>query len=66
MMTQYKEKFYSRYSDGLWAERPGFDFQKEQNISLYSTASRPALGATQSPIQWVQGAISPGDKAVGT
>jgi hypothetical protein len=29
-------------------------------IYLFSTASRPALGLTQTPIQWVLGAISPG------
>jgi hypothetical protein len=29
---------------------------------LFSTSSRPALGATQPPIQWVPGALSPGVK----
>jgi hypothetical protein len=28
-------------------------------ISLFSTASRPVLGPTQPPIQWVSGALSP-------
>jgi hypothetical protein len=28
----------------------------------FSTASTPALGPTQSPIQWVPGALSPGVK----
>jgi hypothetical protein len=31
-----------------------------QEISLFSIASRPALGPTQSPIQWAQGALYPG------
>jgi hypothetical protein len=31
---------------------PEFDFRKEQGIFLYSTASRPAFGPTQLPIQW--------------
>jgi hypothetical protein len=32
---------------------------------LFSTSSRPALGPTQSPIQWVPGALSPGVKLQG-
>jgi hypothetical protein len=36
---------FSHYSDGLRAARPGFD----------STASTPALGLTEPPIQWVRG-----------
>jgi hypothetical protein len=39
----------------------GFD-SRRCNAFLYSTASRPALGPTQSPIQWVKGAISSGVK----
>jgi hypothetical protein len=42
----------SRYSDGLRAGRPGFDSRKGREIFLFSTASKPALGATQPPIQW--------------
>jgi hypothetical protein len=29
---------------------------------LFTTASRPALGLTQPPVQWVPGALSPGVK----
>jgi hypothetical protein len=29
-------------------------------IFLFSTSSRPVLGPAQPPIQWVQGALSPG------
>jgi hypothetical protein len=29
---------------------------------LFSTSSRPVLGSTQPPIQWVQGAVPPGKK----
>jgi hypothetical protein len=32
---------------------------------LFSTSSRPALGPTQPPIQWVMGALSPGVKRPG-
>jgi hypothetical protein len=32
---------------------------------LFSTPSRPALGPTQSPIQWVSWALSPGVKQPG-
>jgi hypothetical protein len=34
----------------------------EQEICLFSAASRLALGRTQPPIQWVPGALSPGVK----
>jgi hypothetical protein len=39
--------------DGIQAGWPGFDARKEQEIFLYPTASRPILGRTQSPNQWV-------------
>jgi hypothetical protein len=55
----------SRYSDGLQAALPGFDYRQEQGIFLYSTASRLAMGPTQPPIQWVPGAFSPGIKRSG-
>jgi hypothetical protein len=32
---------------------------------LFSTASRPALGPTQPPTQWVPEALSPGVKRLG-
>jgi hypothetical protein len=34
-------------------------------IFPFTTASRPALGPTQPPIQWVPEALSLGDKAAG-
>jgi hypothetical protein len=32
---------------------------------IFSTSSRPVLGSTQPPIQWVPGALSPGVKRSG-
>jgi hypothetical protein len=37
----------------------------EKNFVLAS-ASRPALGRPQAPVQWVPGDLSPGGKAAGT
>jgi hypothetical protein len=33
--------------------------------TIFSSASRPALGSTQPPLQWVPGAVSPGIKRRG-
>jgi hypothetical protein len=52
-------------SDGLRAGRQGFDSRQGQEIFLFSTASRPALGPTQPPTQWVAGALSLGVKRPG-
>jgi hypothetical protein len=35
------------------------------SIFHFSMSSRPALGSTQPPIQWVAGAVSPGLKQQG-
>jgi hypothetical protein len=40
----------------------GFDFRRGLGIFLFTTESRPALGLTQPPIQWVPGALSLGVK----
>jgi hypothetical protein len=37
-----------------------FESRKRVGIFLFTTAFRPALGPTQSPILWVQGALSVG------
>jgi hypothetical protein len=42
-----------------------FDFQQGLGIFLFTTASRTALGPTQSPIQWVPGYLSLGVKRPG-
>jgi hypothetical protein len=45
---------------------PGFNSRQGQWwIYLFSTASKPALGLTQLPIQWVPEALSPGVKRPG-
>jgi hypothetical protein len=41
---------------------PGFDSRQGKDIFLFSITSRPALGLTQPPIQWVPGALSPWSK----
>jgi hypothetical protein len=43
----------------------GFDSRRGLGIFLLTTASRTALGPTQPPIQWVQGALSLGAKRPG-
>jgi hypothetical protein len=48
----------SRYCDGLRAGRQGFDPPQRAEVFLCSTASRPALGPSQPPIQRVQWAFS--------
>jgi hypothetical protein len=46
----------------------GYELEKELSLPegarvfLYFTASRPVLGLTQPPIQWVPGILSPGIK----
>jgi hypothetical protein len=47
------------------AGQPGFDSRHGQEIFLHSIESRPALGSTQPPTQWVPRALSPGIKRPG-
>jgi hypothetical protein len=42
----------------------GFDSRQRQRF-LFATASKPVPGPTQSPIQWVQGDVSPAVKQPG-
>jgi hypothetical protein len=52
---------HSRCSDWLRTERPRGRNSSPGRVKnfLFSTSSRPALGPTQPPIQWVLGDISP-------
>jgi hypothetical protein len=50
---------FGRYSDELGAGRPGFDSWQGQEIFLFSTASRPALGSNQPHIHGYRGLFPP-------
>jgi hypothetical protein len=40
----------------------GFDPRQRQRIFPLTSATRPAVGPTQPPVQWVPGALAPGVK----
>jgi hypothetical protein len=46
----------------LWTGQVGLNSQQGQGVFLFATTSRPALGPTQPPNQWVLEALSPGVK----
>jgi hypothetical protein len=48
---------------GWTTGRSGFDPRQGQRTFPLSSVSRPALGPTQPPVQWVPGVLSPGVKA---
>jgi hypothetical protein len=54
---------WSRVSSVVWHWAmgwmiEGFDSRRRLGIFLFTTASRPTLGPTQPPIQWVPGSLS--------
>jgi hypothetical protein len=52
-----------RFRDACWATgRSGFYPRRGQRIFTLTSVSRPALGPTQPPVQWVPGVLSPGVK----
>jgi hypothetical protein len=58
--TAQLRKIAQRYSAGLRLDDRGFESQQGLGNVIFTTASKPALGPTQSPIQWVPGALSLG------
>jgi hypothetical protein len=62
--TVQRAEQLSRYSEGLRADGSG-SIPGKDNFFLFSTASRPVLGAIKPPIQWVLGGSFPGSKAAG-
>jgi hypothetical protein len=55
----------SQYSNWLQISGQAVDSRKRQEIFLYSTASRPALGSIKPSIQWVLRALYQGLKQPG-
>jgi hypothetical protein len=50
--------FFQRWATGWTIGILGFDPRRGLGIFLFTTASRTALGPTQTPIQWVPGGLS--------
>jgi hypothetical protein len=50
---------------GYGPDDPGFESRQGLGIFLFTIASKPALGPTQPPIQWVPGDLSQGVKRLG-
>jgi hypothetical protein len=50
-------------SSGWTTGRSGFDSRLGQRIFPLTSVSRPTLGPTQPPVQWVPGVLSSGGKA---
>jgi hypothetical protein len=49
----------ARYRAGVWAvDDRGLESRPGLRIFSFTTVSRPALGPTQSPIQWIRGALT--------
>jgi hypothetical protein len=63
----WESGWHSQYSDWLLAGQPRGQSSSPGRIKnfLFFTSSRPALGPTQPPIQWVPGALSLGVKRPG-
>jgi hypothetical protein len=51
--------------NGYGLDDRGMEVRVPVGQRIFSTSSRPALGPTQPPIQWVPGALSLGVKRLG-
>jgi hypothetical protein len=62
MIIYWKPGQRTRYSDWLRVEQPKSWSSSPGRVKnfLFSTSSRPAVGSTQLPIQWVQRALPSG------
>jgi hypothetical protein len=61
--TDVWEQQYLRIVTRLWDVQLGFSsWQGLEILLLITTTSRPALGPTQPPVQWLLGALSLGIK----
>jgi hypothetical protein len=61
----YILKLRNYHTDLLDGRGVGFLVPVGSKFFLFSTSSRPALGSTQPPIQWVPGTLSPGENRPG-
>jgi hypothetical protein len=64
-MKHVKAGITQWYSAALRAGDRVFESRQGLGIFLCTIASRPALGPTEPPIQWVLGGSFPGVKAAG-
>jgi len=56
---------FTRGAQTAVGQTTGIQFLAEKGVFVFTTASRPALGPTQPPIQWVPGVLSLGVKQLG-
>jgi hypothetical protein len=61
IITVIQLRYSSRYSDWLRVGRRKGWSSSSGGVKnfLFSTLSRPTVGSTETPIQWVPGALSP-------
>jgi hypothetical protein len=65
LYTQHREDWMHLTNRSRGLDGRGFDSEWGLGIFLLTTASRPAVGPTQTPIRWVPGELSLGVKRPG-